>query len=347
VYFKGISVKPGSSSMNNFTGPVIYTVTGRNGSVRPYTVTVKLTPSGTKDITRFSFPEIANTQTIIGAVPDADGSYPIAVSVPAGTVLSSLTPDISYTGVSINPPKGSSGVFNTPQEYTVSAEDGTAKTYKVTVYVSDNNAKLITSFIFDDVPLFNDDAPPKQTGAVRSVGSIDQSAHTVTVVVPAAANVSGMRPTLTYIGKSITGPAGGDQTANPFRDGTQNFSGPQTYTVKDQNGNAQPYIVTVLRQSAAKVRFEGEIDRSFIAGNTFDQSTGIVTVTANDDANTGIAPPYEWYVDGFKQTVSTAEPTFTLNAGDGAFTPGRHEIMLSGKKDGLHYTNKIYFVVSE
>jgi hypothetical protein len=59
-----------------------------------------------------------------------------------------------------------------------------------------------------------------------------------------------------------------------------------------------------------------------------------------------MAGPYEWYVDGLKQPVPNTQNIFALNVGDGTFTPGRHEIMVSGKKGGLHYTGKVYFTVS-
>jgi hypothetical protein len=51
-------------------------------------------------------------------------------------------------------------------------------------------------------------------------------------------------------------------------------------------------------------------------------------------------------VDGVKQAVSNTTAIFTLNVGNGSFIPGRHEIMVSGMKNGLHYTGKVYFVVS-
>jgi hypothetical protein len=337
VYFKGLSVKPGSGAVNNFSGPVTYTVTGNSGKTRAYTVTVNSTPSSTKDITRFNFPGISNTETVIGAVPNTDGTYPISVWVPAGTDLGNLgLPDITYTGVSVTTAGGTPGDPGNPPTYTITAEDGSEKTYTVTVNAQSGGTKLITSLVFNEIPL-------EGGGSVRVVASIDQTGHTITAEVPFAANISALKPTLTWIGRSITGPGGGDQTANPFTDTSRNFSGPQTYTVKDQNGAGLPYSVSVIRKSPITVNFTGETDRTIIADNGFDQTTGVITITVN---TTNVDPPYEWYLDGVKQPVPNTQTSFTLSVGDGTFIPGRHEIMVSGKKGGLHYTGKVYFTVS-
>jgi hypothetical protein len=342
VYFKGMSLKHGSGAANNFSGPASYTVTGNSGKTRTYTVTVISTPSGAKDITRFSFPGIFNTETIIGAVPDTDGNYPISVRVPSGTDLDNLVPDISHTGAGITP-AGAPGNFNNPRTYTVTAEDGSTKTYTVTVYPQSGSAKVITSFIFEEVPLGPRSSPPPPVG--RIVASIDQNNHTIRAEVPFAADTRALAPTLTWIGRSLAGPTGGDKTANPFTDTARDFINSQTYTVRDQDGNAQPYTVTVIRKSSVIVTFEGEKDQA-VAGSAFDQNTGTVTVTVNNDPATGVSPPYEWYLDGVKQSVPDTQGTFTLNAGDGTLIPGRHEITVSGKKDGLHYTGRVYFTVS-
>jgi hypothetical protein len=339
MYFKGMSVKPGSGAVNNFSGPVTYTVTGISGKTRPYTVTVISTPSSSSDITRFTFPDIPGIETIIGAMPGTDGTYPISIWVPPGTELGNLTPDITNTGTSVTPgpgapAAGTPGDFNGPQTYTVTAEDGSVKTYTVTVNARSGDAKVITSLVFDEVPVTG--------GSVRVVASIDQAAHTITADVPFTATVTALKPTLTWIGRSIAGPSGGDKTANPFTDTARNFTSSQKYTVKDQDGAEQDYTVTVILKSSVGVSFSGDVENTIISSSDFDQNTGVVTVTVNS----GIESPYEWYVDGVKQPVPTTQDTLALNVGDGAFIPGRHEITVSGKKDGLHYTGKVYFTVS-
>jgi hypothetical protein len=335
VYFKGMSVKPGSGAANDFSGPVTYTVTGNSGKTRPYTVTVNSSPASSKDITRFTFPGITNSETIIGAIPDADGTYPISVWVPAGTDLDNRGPDITYTGVNIIPAMGTSLNFNVPQTYTVTAEDGSVKTYKVTVGTQSGDTKVITGIVFEEVPVTG--------GTDRVVASINQTARIITAEVSFTANVSQLRPTITYIGKSIAGPSGGDKTANPYTDTARDFSSNQIYTVKDQSGAGQSYTVTVIRKSSVTIQFEGDVEKDIIASKNFNPGTGVFTVTVN---TANVNSPYDWYLDGVKQPVSNTGDTFTLNVGNGTFTPGRHEIMVSGQKNGLHYTGKVYFTVS-
>jgi hypothetical protein len=192
----------------------------------------------------------------------------------------------------------------------------------------------MTSFVFNEVPVTG--------GTIRAVGSIDQDAHTVDVTVPPGADVSALAPFITYIGRSIAEPGGSDQTANPFAGGAKDFSGPQTYTVRDQSNSAQDYAVRVIKQSPVAVNFTGETEGQVIQSSVYDQQTGVITLTV-DSAHVG--GPYEWYVDGVKQGVSNTETTLTLNVGSGTFLPGRHEITVSGKKGGLHYTGKVYFDV--
>jgi hypothetical protein len=336
VYFKGMTVSPGSDRANNFNGPVIYTVTGINGKTRPYTVTVTKTPSSSKDLTSFDFPGIVGSETVIGAVPDADGSYPVSVLVPPGTVLDNRSPDIVYSGISIGPAADTPLNFNVTQTYTITAEDGSTKTYKVTTTPLSGSSKLITSLAFNEVPLGGG-------RTIRVVAAIDQNSHVITATVPHTADISGLTPTITYIGKSIVGPGGGDQNANPFTDAARNFESGQTYTVKDRSDGSQAYTVWLSRQSAVTVTFTGNTDLPVIGSNVFDQTTGVITIRAADN----VGPPYEWYVDGVKQGVSADEPVFTLNVGGGDFIPGRHEIMLSGKSsNGLHYTGKVSFTVT-
>jgi hypothetical protein len=58
----------------------------------------------------------------------------IAVTV-YGTVVTSLTPTITYTGASIDPALGVARNFTNPVTYIVTAEDGSTATYTVTVTV--------------------------------------------------------------------------------------------------------------------------------------------------------------------------------------------------------------------
>ena len=82
-------------------------------------------PSSSKDITSFSILGIAGTI----------GTYSIELAVPDVYDLSSVTPHVVHTGVSIWPPAGVALDFRYPRTYTVTAADSSEKVYYVHVTV--------------------------------------------------------------------------------------------------------------------------------------------------------------------------------------------------------------------
>ena len=126
IVHTGASVSPASGVPNNFTSPKTYTVTAADGSTKAYTVTVTVAPSFAKDITSFTILGIAGTI----------GANTVTLTVPYGTNPSSLTPTIVHTGASVNPASGVLNNFTNPVTYTVTAQDGSTKSYIVTVTVA-------------------------------------------------------------------------------------------------------------------------------------------------------------------------------------------------------------------
>ena len=126
VEITGASVNPTSGDTQDFTAPVVYTVTAANLTTQAYTVTVSVAPSSAKDITQF---------TILGVDADISGTD-ISLTVPFGTDPSSLTPTVVITGASVSPTSGDTQDFTAPVVYTVTAADLTTKAYTVTVTVA-------------------------------------------------------------------------------------------------------------------------------------------------------------------------------------------------------------------
>ena len=98
--------------------------------------TAKDSSESPKDITTFS---------ILG-VNGAIVGKEITVTLPSGTSVAYLTPTIVQTGSSVSPASGVVQNFTSPQTYIVTAADGTTKDYTVTVTVSANSAKELTTF---------------------------------------------------------------------------------------------------------------------------------------------------------------------------------------------------------
>jgi hypothetical protein len=211
-------------------------------------------------------------------------------TVPAGTDLSALTPVITHTGYSIEGTgvssigQGPGAVsaaspvnFTGPVPYTVTAEDGSAREYTVTVLVSDkNSSKQITGFYF----LF-----PNAQGQEGSAGIINETAKTIAVTVPAGTNLQYLSPVIYHTGASIS-PISGEP-----EDFTDSAANPVPYTVTARDGTSQTYMVSVYAAAGSdKAITAFNFDRiigetTTVIGGTPSETTGkipiVVTVPAS------------------------------------------------------------------
>jgi hypothetical protein len=186
-----------------------------------------------KGITSFDFTNVPGATAIIGGAPGPDGKIPIIVTVPSGTPITSLTPELTHTGISITGDgvsggpgtvTGSSVDFTNPVSYTVTAQNGDTQTYGVSVLVvppatpssQNNGIARIDGFYF---------ASP------QAVGVIDQNAKTINVTVPYGTSLGNLVPTIYFTGAKIAGNGGiGETTVNPAYIGA-NFSSDVSYRV--------------------------------------------------------------------------------------------------------------------
>jgi hypothetical protein len=129
----GATTQISGTTPNNFTNPVLYTVTATDGSAVNYTVTVTVAPSFAKAITAYSLAGQL-TSTIIGTA--------ITVTMPFSTPsVTALVATFSTSGafVTVGTTTQTSTTtpnnFTSPVTYTVHAADATTQTYTVTVAV--------------------------------------------------------------------------------------------------------------------------------------------------------------------------------------------------------------------
>lgn len=117
---------------NNFTHPVVYTVTAIDGTTFNYTVTVIVPKADHKSITTYSLNGIA------GKIYEDN----IFVEMPHGTNLESLVATFTATSTNVkvgNTPQTSGETpndFTHPVIYTVTAVDGETRNYKVIVTIT-------------------------------------------------------------------------------------------------------------------------------------------------------------------------------------------------------------------
>jgi hypothetical protein len=206
VVHTGASISPGNFIPQNFTSPVLYTVTAADGSTKVYTVSVSLALSAQKDITSFS----------IGGIDGVISGNAIALTLPFGTNLASLSPTITHTGASISPASGAARNFSSPVTYTVTAQDSSTKVYTVTASVAPSNAKDITLFTIDGVD-----------------GDINGT--NISLTLPFGTSLASLTPAIDHTGASIS-PASGT---------ARNFSSPVTYVVTAADSSTKTYTVNV------------------------------------------------------------------------------------------------------
>jgi hypothetical protein len=189
-------------------------VTSTHENTKTYAVTItRAQPTATTDITKFTIDEAEGTIT----------GTNIDVEVPYGTDVTKLTPVIEINGATVAPASEVEQNFTTPITYTVTAENGAAKQWKVTVKVAAPSAdKDITSFTL--------------AGAKADItGSL------ITVEVPYGTALTALTPDIEHNGVDIT------------PTGAQNFSKAVTYTVTAQDKTTKDYtvIATVADKPAA------------------------------------------------------------------------------------------------
>lgn len=222
------TISPASGVEQNFTNPVIYTVTAEDGSTQSYaiTVSVEVPKESAKEITSFKFTSLI--PEVVGTINQAEKK--IELIVPHGTSLTALTPVIQISEKATILPVAGPQNFTNPITYTVTAEDGSTQTYTVIVIVQlpKSSVKEIISF---KLTSFNPVV----------IGSINQVEKKINLVVPHDTPLSALSPTVEVSAKASLSPQSNTQ---------QNFTNPVTYTVTAEDGSTQEYIVTITAERA-------------------------------------------------------------------------------------------------
>jgi len=219
ITYTGESVSPASGVAQDFTNPVVYTVTAETGSTQDYTVTVTISSSSSdKAITSFNFENPAAEGVI------TESTHSIAITVPYGTDVTGLIPTITYTGETISPASGAAQDFTNPVVYTVTSGTGSTQDYTITITVASISAKSITSFSLDGV-----------------AGTIDETGKTIAVTMPSGTNVTSLVATFTTTGASVKV----GSTVQISGTTARNFTNPVVYTVTAADATTQDYTVTV------------------------------------------------------------------------------------------------------
>jgi len=280
ITITGKSISPASDVTQDFTEPVTYTVRAIDNSKQNYEISVKVLENSDKFINSFTF----FTPAAQGEIDE--GSHTISVKVPTGTSLTMLSPAITHSGSSINPPTGVSQDFSKPVTYTVTAFDGTIQNYLVTVSELVSTEKAINSLNF--------------VGVIGN-GIINQETHTITITVPFGTNVLSLIPSINYSGLSIS----------PKSGIAQNFTDPITYTVTASDGSSQGYsVILTIALNPAKTITDFSFPTS--VSTTITESTHTISVIIPSGTNLTSLTPTISYTGTFITPSSGLTQDFTF-----------------------------------
>jgi autotransporter-associated beta strand protein len=127
---EGATVSPATGVGNDFTKPQAYTVTGQDGAIRKYVVTVNRTPvSKAKEMTGF---------TLTGSLSAAVSRNRIVIQMPKTGDVKALAPTFTLSPFATAvPASGTALDFTKPQTYVITAQDKSTQTVTVAVVKSD------------------------------------------------------------------------------------------------------------------------------------------------------------------------------------------------------------------
>lgn len=198
IVFEGADISPASGVVQDFTTPVAYTVKARDGSAKTYTVSIKEVVNN--NITGFRFVAATNN-AFTGA--DVEGlidnnTNTISLTVPYGTALTALIPEITIDGVSVSPASNQAQDFSAAGGvlYTVTASNGATKQYTVKVVQGLSSANSITDFKLE--------AAVNGTDLSADVIGTIATTNTIELIVPSGTNVTALKPTIAHSGASIS-----------------------------------------------------------------------------------------------------------------------------------------------
>ena len=261
----------------------------------------------TKAITAYSLAGVAGTIN--------ETTKNIVVILPSGTDVRARAATFTTTGanVKVGAITQTSGTtvndFTAPVAYTITAGDGSAATYTVTVTVASNEAKSLVAY-----------------SLAGNSATINEADKTIAVALPTGTNVSALVATFTTTGSAVKVGA----TTQTSGITPNNFSTPVTYTVTAANGSTTTYAATAtVASSTAKAITAYSLDG--IAGTineaaktiavTLPFGTSVSALTASfATTGAGVKVGATTQISGTTPNNFTPPVTYTVSAADGSTT---------------------------
>lgn len=147
VMHNGQSISPAVNTPINLSSPVVYTITGSDGSTKRYTVVV-VNAAITKQLLDFRIKRADNPSLANDLVGSFINDSTVFLQITDTNNLRTLKPSISHNGMSVSPGNLIPNDFTKTSFYTVTAEDGSTKKYEIiasankTVFISTTTGYL-------------------------------------------------------------------------------------------------------------------------------------------------------------------------------------------------------------
>jgi hypothetical protein len=234
------------TGVNYGTATITATITPHSGIPSSETCEVVVAPPAS--ITSF---KIGDAEGVITNDPQDDEAGTIDITVPYGTALTSVVPDIVHNGKAadgISPTDAQDFTDETPVTYTVTAENDATREYTVNVTIA---PPVITSFTIGEAE-----------GVITN--DPDNEANTIDIEVPYNAELASLSPVIE---------TGGNATVDPESGTEKDFTQNDTYTVSGDDDFTRVYTVNVTLAPA-------------ITGFAFDGVTAVGDIDINYDAGT-------------------------------------------------------------
>ncbi len=205
--------------------------------------------SSAKAITKLSFPQF--TPAVQATIDEA--TKRITAVVPSTADVTKLIPSISVSlKAKVLPDSGKVQDFTNDVTYTVTAEDGTKQDYKVMVSRTKFSGKDILTFTFADF-------------SPAIVAKIDPTTKTITATVPATADLTKLKPTITLSDRA---------SVNPASATVVDFTKAVNFTVTAEDATTQVYAVTVISpNSPISIKSGKNPSRSLVFVSSSNKST--------------------------------------------------------------------------
>ncbi len=227
----GSAAQTSGTTANNFTNPLVYTITAQDGKTTAnWTVTVSAALNTQTNISSFSIPGQTGNAVINST------ARTITINMPSGTPVTNLvatfgmsTGATAKVGAVAQTSGTSANNFTNSLVYTITAQDGkTTANWTVTVVVTPNSPPGLSLFTL-----------PGQSGS----SAINSTAHTVSINMPYGTSIINLAATFVMTNGATAKVGTINQTSGTS---VNNFTSPVVYTLTSQDGKSSVnWTVTV------------------------------------------------------------------------------------------------------